>query len=66
MLSMNSCVTIQRSCVVVFSIIGGGIGCIFILNDNSYFFYLQALTGRVQVIICANKLCTVTKFDWIN
>ena len=22
--------------------------------------------GGVKVIICANKLCTLTKFDWIN
>ena len=30
------------------------------------FFSLQAVARSVKVIICANKLCTLTKFDWIN
>ena len=31
------------------------------------FFSLQKAGGvEVRVIICANKLCTLTKFDWIN
>ena len=30
------------------------------------FFSLQPVKSGVKVIICANELCTLTKFDWIN
>ena len=30
------------------------------------FFSLQPVRRGVKVLICANKLCTLIKFDWIN
>ena len=30
------------------------------------FFSLPPVRRGVKLIICANKLCTLTKFDWMN
>ena len=52
------------SCVLIKSAGGSDVFLYSMIIPN--FFSLQALTGRVQVIICANKICIVTKFDLIN
>ena len=58
----NSALLCSR--VLIKSLGGSDVFLYSMITPN--FFSLQAVARGVKVIICANKLCTLTKFDWIN